>query len=174
MSLLNQVVPPFQVRAYHGGAFKDVTEEALTGKWSVLFFYPADFSAVCPTELYDLQEHYAEFAKMGVEIYSVSTDSHYAHQAWAESTSMIEALEFPMLSDHAGVLATALGALIPETGCAERATFVLDPDRRIKAMEFSDGPVARKAAELVRKVKAAQFVAATNSICPATWAAPKP
>jgi peroxiredoxin (alkyl hydroperoxide reductase subunit C) len=172
MSLLNTTVPDFSVKAYHAGAFKDVAAADLAGSWSVLFFYPADFSAVCPTELYDLQEHYAQFADLGVRIYSVSTDSHYSHQAWAESTPLIDQLEFPMLADHAQELSRALGVLIPETGVAERATFIIDHDRQIKAIEISDGPVARKADELVRKAKAAQFVAATGKIAPATWALP--
>ncbi|MDR1426881.1 MAG: redoxin domain-containing protein [Bifidobacteriaceae bacterium] len=173
MSLLNTIVPQFAVKAYHAGAFEDVNEKKLDGHWSVLFFYPADFSAVCPTELYDLQEHYAEFAKMGVEVYSVSTDSHYSHQGWAESTPMIDQIAYPMLADHAQALCVALGVLIAGAGVAERATFILDPERRIKAIEISDGPVARKADELVRKVKAAQFVAATGKIAPATWAVPQ-
>ncbi|MDR1151365.1 MAG: redoxin domain-containing protein [Bifidobacteriaceae bacterium] len=171
MSLLNTPVPAFALRAFHAGAFEDVTEDALAGHWSVLFFYPADFSTVCPTELYDLHEHYADFQRMGVEIFAVSTDSHYAHQAWAESTAMIGDLEFPMLADHTQDLTRALGVLIEGAGVAERATFVVDPASQIKAIEISDGPVARKAEELVRRVKAAQFVAATGKMCPATWTA---
>jgi peroxiredoxin (alkyl hydroperoxide reductase subunit C) len=169
MSLLNHPVPAFALKAYHTGAFEDFSDGSLAGHWSVLFFYPADFSAVCPTELFDLQEHYDQFTEMGVEIYAVSTDSHLSHRAWAESTPMIGQVAFPMLSDRAQELSRALGVLIEDGGVAERATFVVDQDRQIKAMEYSDGPVARKASELVRKVKAAQFVAATGKIAPATW-----
>jgi peroxiredoxin (alkyl hydroperoxide reductase subunit C) len=170
MSLLNTIVPPFACKSYRAGAFEDVTEKALDGRWSVLFFYPADFSFVCPTELWDLQQHYEELGRLGVEVYAVSTDSHLVHQAWAESTDMIGDIAYPMVADRTQELTRALGILIEAEGQAERATLVVDPDRRIKSVELSDGQVARKADELVRKVRAAQFVAATGKMSFADWA----
>jgi peroxiredoxin (alkyl hydroperoxide reductase subunit C) len=171
MSLLNTKIRPFTVQSYHAGKIETVTEADLAGRWAVLFFYPADFSTVCPTELYDLQDHYAEFSKAGAEVYSVSTDSELSHQAWAEALPMIGAIQYPMLADRTRRLATDFDCLIEATGVAERATFLIDPAGAVKAIEKSDGPVARKAEELVRKLRAAQFVAATpGAQYRATWA----
>jgi len=170
MSLLNTEVKPFKATAYHNGEFIDVTEESLEGQWSIFFFYPADFTFVCPTELGDLQDNYEEFKKLGVEIYSVSTDTHFTHKAWHDSSETIGKLTYPMLADPTHAISRNFEVLIEEDGVAERGTFVIDPDGKIQIVELNAGNIGRNAEELLRKVKAAQYVRANpNEVCPAKW-----
>ena len=170
MSLINTEVKPFKATAYHNGKFVDVTEESLKGKWSVLVFYPADFTFVCPTELEDLADNYAEFQKLGVEVYSVSTDTHFSHKAWHDTSAAIGKVNYPMLADPTHVLARNFDVLIEEEGIALRGTFVINPEGVIKLMEVNDNGIGRNADELLRKVRAAQYVAAhPNEVCPAKW-----
>ncbi len=170
MSLINTEVKPFTATAFHNGAFKDVTEADLKGKWSVFFFYPADFTFVCPTELGDLADHYAEFQKAGVEIYSVSTDTHFTHKAWHDTSETIAKIKFPMLGDPTGQISRNFDVLIEAAGLADRGTFVIDPQGKIQIVEVNAGGVGRDAAELLRKVKAAQYVAShPGEVCPAKW-----
>lgn len=169
-NLIGQQLPEFKVQAYHQGAFTEVTRASLDGKWSVLFFYPADFTFVCPTELGDLADHYEEFKKIGAEIYSVSTDSQFVHKAWADTSETIKKIQYPMLEDRAGVLSRALGVLIEEEGLALRGTFILNPEGKIVAYEVHDMGIGRNAEELLRKVQAAQFVHQHgDQVCPANW-----
>ncbi|MDR0672873.1 MAG: peroxiredoxin [Zoogloeaceae bacterium] len=169
-SLINTEVKPFSVTAFHNGKFVDVTEADLKGKWSVVFFYPADFTFVCPTELGDLADSYAEFQKLGVEIYSVSTDTHFTHKAWHDTSDTIRKLQFPMIGDPTQVVSRNFGVLIEEKGLAERGTFVIDPNGKIQVIEINAGNIGRNAQELLRKVKAAQYVAAhPGEVCPARW-----
>ena len=170
MSLINTEVKPFRATAYHEGAFVDVTDEDLRGKWSVVFFYPADFTFVCPTELGDLADKYDELQAAGVEVYSVSTDTHFTHKAWHDTSDTIAKLRFPMVGDPTGTISRNFEVLIEEDGLAARGTFVVDPEGRIQIIEINAGPIGRNAEELVRKVKAAQYVAAhPNEVCPANW-----
>lgn len=169
-NLINKKVEDFCVDAFHKGEFEKVEKGDLLGHWSVLFFYPADFTFVCPTELKDLQEHYAEFTKEDCEIYSVSEDSHFVHKAWADATDTIRKIEYPMLADPAGVLAGQFGVLVKELGQALRATFILNPRGEIKAYEIHDMGIGRNASELLRKVQAARFVEEHgDEVCPANW-----
>jgi len=170
MSLINTEVKPFKAAAYHNGKFVDVSEANLKGKWSVVFFYPADFTFVCPTELGDLADNYAEFKSMGVEIYAVSTDTHFTHKAWHDSSETIGKLQFPMVGDPTGAITRNFGVMIEEEGLADRGTFVIDPEGRIQIVEINASGIGRNAAELLRKVKAAQYVAAhPGEVCPAKW-----
>ncbi len=170
MSLINTEVQPFRATAYHEGAFVDVTDEDLRGKWSVVFFYPADFTFVCPTELGDLADKYDELQAAGVEVYSVSTDTHFTHKAWHDTSDTIAKLRFPMVGDPTGTISRNFEVLIEDVGLADRGTFVIDPEGRIQIIEINAGPIGRNAEELVRKVKAAQYVAAhPNEVCPANW-----
>lgn len=170
MSLINTKIKPFKATAYHNGKFIDVTDESLAGKWSVFVFYPADFTFVCPTELEDLAEHHAEFQKMGVEIYSVSTDTHFSHKAWHDTSDAIGKVTYPMLADPTHALARNFEVLIEEEGIALRGTFVINPEGEIKVMEVHDNGIGRVASELLRKVKAAQYIAAhPGEVCPAKW-----
>ncbi|MDL4863336.1 alkyl hydroperoxide reductase subunit C, partial [Halomonas elongata] len=156
--------------AYHNGEFIDVTDESLKGQWSIFFFYPADFTFVCPTELGDLADNYEEFKKLGVEIYSVSTDTHFTHKAWHDSSETIGKLQYPMLADPTHVVSRNFDVLIEEDGVADRGTFVVDPDGKIQIIELNAGNIGRNAEELLRKVKAAQYVRANpNEVCPAKW-----
>ena len=170
MSLINKEVQPFKANAYHNGEFTEVTDEQLKGQWSVFFFYPADFTFVCPTELGDLADNYDEFRKLGVEIYSVSTDTHFTHKAWHDSSDTIGKLQFPMIADPTLTISRNFEVLVEEDGLAERGTFVIDPDGRIQIVEINAGNIGRNAEELLRKVKAAQYVREhPNEVCPAKW-----
>jgi peroxiredoxin (alkyl hydroperoxide reductase subunit C) len=168
--IINSQLPEFKVQAYHNGEFKTVSSDDLKGKWSVFFFYPADFTFVCPTELADMAEHYAKFQELGVEVYSVSTDTHFVHKAWHDASETIRKINYPMLADPTGALSRAFGVLIEEEGLAYRGTFVVNPEGKIKVTEIHDNGIGRNAAELLRKVEAAQFVAShPNEVCPAKW-----
>ncbi|TVP59996.1 MAG: peroxiredoxin [Halomonadaceae bacterium] len=170
MSLINTQVKPFNATAYVNGEFTQVTDENLKGQWSVFFFYPADFTFVCPTELGDLADRYEEFRELGVEIYSVSTDTHFTHKAWHDSSETIGKLKYPMVADPTHAISRNFDVLIEADGIAERGTFVVDPDGVIQLMEINAGNVGRNAAELLRKVKASQYVRAhPNEVCPAKW-----
>ncbi|MBR9771092.1 MAG: peroxiredoxin, partial [Gammaproteobacteria bacterium] len=170
MSLINTEVKPFKATAYHNGEFVDVSSDDMKGQWSIVFFYPADFTFVCPTELGDLADNYEEFKKLGVEIYSVSTDTHFTHKAWHDSSETIGKLQFPMIADPTLTISRNFEVLIEEDGLAERGTFVIDPEGKIQIVEINAGNIGRNAEELLRKVKAAQYVAAhPNEVCPAKW-----
>lgn len=161
---------PFSAHAYHNGEFVKVTEDDAKGKWAVFFFYPADFTFVCPTELGDLADNYAEFKKLGVEIYSVSTDTHFTHKAWHDSSETIGKLQFPMIADPTGQISRNFNVLIEEEGIADRGTFVIDPQGKIQVVEITAGGIGRDAEELLRKIKAAQYIAAhPGEVCPAKW-----
>jgi len=147
-----------------------VSSADLKGKWSVVFFYPADFTFVCPTELGDVADHYAEFKKLGVEIYSVSTDTHFTHKAWHDASETIRKIQFPMLGDPTGTICRNFGVMIEEEGLALRGTFVINPEGVIKLCEIHDNGIGRDARELLRKVQAAQYVAShPGEVCPAKW-----
>ncbi|WP_395824349.1 alkyl hydroperoxide reductase subunit C [Collimonas sp.] len=170
MSLINTQIKPFKATAYHNGKFIDVSDESLKGKWSVVVFYPADFTFVCPTELEDLADNYAEFQKLGVEVYGVSTDTHFAHKAWHDTSDAIKKVQYPLIGDPTTVLSRNFEVLIEEEGLALRGTFVINPEGRIKVLEVHDNGIGRDASELLRKVKAAQYVAShPGEVCPAKW-----
>jgi peroxiredoxin len=170
MSLINSEVKPFKATAYHNGKFVPVTNEDLKGKWSVFVFYPADFTFVCPTELGDLADNYAEFKKLGVEIYGVSTDTHFTHKAWHDTSDTIAKVQYPMLADPTLAISRNFEVLIEEDGMAYRGTFVINPEGKIKIIEVHDNGIGRDAKELLRKVQAAQYVAShPNEVCPAKW-----
>ncbi|MCD8201619.1 MAG: peroxiredoxin [Clostridia bacterium] len=170
MSLIGKEIGDFSVQAYAGKEFKTVTKKDVLGKWAVFFFYPADFTFVCPTELEDLQNKYEDFKKAGCEIYSVSTDSHYVHKAWADHSERIAKLSYPMLADPTHVLCKDFDVYIEGDGMAERGTFVVNPEGKIVAYEVNAGNVGRNADELFRKLQALQFVAKHgDEVCPAKW-----
>jgi peroxiredoxin len=170
MSLINSQVKPFKATAYHAGKFIDLTEENFKGSWSVVMFYPADFTFVCPTELEDLADFQPQFASMGVNVYGVSTDSHFAHKAWHDTSDAIKKVNYPLIGDPTGILARNFEVMIEEEGMALRGTFVINPEGQIKLMEVHDNGIGRDASELMRKVKAAQYVAAhPGEVCPAKW-----
>ena len=170
MSLINKEVNDFKVQAYVGKDFKEVTKKDILGKWSVFFFYPADFTFVCPTELEDLANKYEEFKKIGCEIYSVSCDTHFVHKAWHDASDTIKKIQYPMLADPTGALARDFDVMIEADGLAERGSFIVNPEGRIVAYEVIAGNVGRNADALLRRVQASQFVAEHgDQVCPAKW-----
>ena len=170
MSMINKEVKDFKVQSFQNGEFKTVTKKDILGKWSVFFFYPADFTFVCPTELEDLANKYAEFKKAGCEIYAVSCDTHFVHKAWYDASERIKKIEYPMLADPTHALSLDFEVYIEEDGMSERGTFVVNPEGKIVAYEVNAGNVGRNADELLRKVLALQFVAAHgDEVCPAKW-----
>jgi peroxiredoxin (alkyl hydroperoxide reductase subunit C) len=170
MSLINSRIKPFKATAFHNGDFVTITDADLKGKWSVFVFYPADFTFVCPTELEDLADQYVEFSKLGVEIYAVSTDTHFAHKAWHDTSASIKKIQYPLVGDPTATLARNFEVLIEEEGLALRGTFVINPEGLIKVLEVHDNGIGRDASELLRKVQAAQYVAShPGEVCPARW-----
>ncbi len=170
MSLINTEIKPFSATAFHAGKFVPVNQDSLKGKWSVVMFYPADFTFVCPTELEDMADNYAEFQKMGVEVYAVSTDTHFAHKAWHDTSAAIKKVNYVMIGDPTGTLTRNFDVMIEEAGLALRGTFVINPEGQIKLCEIHDNGIGRDATELLRKVKAAQYVAShPGEVCPAKW-----
>ena len=170
MSLINTEIKPFKASAFHNGKFVDLTEADVKGKWAVFFFYPADFTFVCPTELGDMADVYPEFQKLGVEVYSVSTDTHFVHKAWADASETIKKIKYPMIGDPTGTVTRNFDVMIEEAGLALRGTFVVNPEGVVKVAEIHDLGIGRDASELLRKVKAAQYVAShPGEVCPAKW-----
>lgn len=170
MSLIHREVPDFTLWAYADNNFKQVSKQDILGKWTVFFFYPADFTFVCPTELEDLANKYDEFKKAGCEIYAVSCDTHFVHKAWHDASERIKKIQYPMLADPTHALSKDFDVYIEEAGISERGTFVVNPEGRIVAYEVSAGNVGRNADELFRKVQALQFVAQHgDQVCPAKW-----
>jgi peroxiredoxin len=167
---INTQIKPFKAQAFHGGKFVEVTDASVKGKWSVFFFYPADFTFVCPTELGDMADLYAQYQKLGVEVYSVSTDTHFTHKAWHDASETIKKIKYPMIGDPTGAITRNFDVMIEEEGLALRGTFVVNPEGVIKVCEIHDLGIGRDAAELLRKVKAAQYVAShPGEVCPAKW-----
>ena len=176
MSLINTQVQPFKTTAFvqragaTKGEFIDVTEADLKGKWSVVIFMPAAFTFNCPTEIEDAANNYAEFQKAGAEVYIVTTDTHFSHKVWHETSAAVGKAQFALVGDPTHQLTRAFDVHIDEEGLALRGTFVINPEGVIKTMEVHDNAIARDVTETVRKLKAAQYVAAhPNEVCPAKW-----
>ncbi|NCB36615.1 MAG: peroxiredoxin [Clostridia bacterium] len=170
MSLINQEISDFKVHAYSNSGFREISKADVLGRWGVFFFYPADFTFVCPTELEDLSDKYEQFKEIGCEIYSVSCDTHFVHKAWHDASERIRKIRYPMLADPTHALARDFDVYIEAEGLAERGTFVINPEGRIVAYEVIEGSVGRNADELLRRVQACQFVAAHHGeVCPARW-----
>jgi len=169
-TLINTQIKPFSATAYSNGEFVPVTSEDLKGQWSIVFFYPADFTFVCPTELGDLADFYPQLKEMGVEVYSVSTDTHFTHKAWHDASDTIKKINYPMIGDPTGAISRNFEVMIEEEGLALRGTFVINPEGEIKVCEVHDLGIGRSAKELVRKVQAAQYIAEHDGeVCPAAW-----
>ncbi len=170
MSLIGTEVLPFKASAYHNGKFIEVSEENFKGKWSVVCFYPADFTFVCPTELGDLQDQYETLKALGVEVYSVSTDTHFTHKAWHDSSETIGKITYIMIGDPSHTISRNFDVLIEADGLADRGTFIIDPDGVIQTVEINAGGIGRDASTLVNKIKAAQYVRSNpGEVCPAKW-----
>ncbi|WP_372759909.1 alkyl hydroperoxide reductase subunit C [Litorivivens sp.] len=172
MAKINQTIPDFKAEAFHNGEFKTITADDVKGKWAIFLFYPADFTFVCPTELEDMAKHYDELQSLGVEVFSVSTDTHFVHKAWHDTSDAIGKIRYPMLGDPTGKIARGFDVMIEEEGVALRGTFLADPDGVIKVAEIHDLGIGRSAKDMLRKVKAAQYVRDNDGeVCPAAWEA---
>lgn len=169
MSLIGKKVGEFKANAYLNGEFTTVTDKDLLGKWSVFVFYPADFTFVCPTELEDLANHYDKFKAEGCEVYSISTDTHFVHKAWHDTSERIKKIQYPMIADPTGRITRDFEVMIEDEGLALRGSFVINPEGKIVAYEVHDNGIGREAKELLRKVQAAKFVAEHGEVCPANW-----
>jgi peroxiredoxin (alkyl hydroperoxide reductase subunit C) len=170
MSIINTTVQPFKVQAFQNGKFIEVTEKDLHGKWSVLVFMPAAFTFNCPTEVEDAATNYAAFQKLETEIYIVTTDSHFAHKVWHETSPAVGKAQFPLIGDPTHQLTRMFGVHIEEDGMALRGTFLINPEGVIKTAEVHDNSIARDMTETLRKLKAAQYVAKNpGQVCPAKW-----
>jgi peroxiredoxin (alkyl hydroperoxide reductase subunit C) len=170
MSLINTKVQPFKTQAFHNGKFVEVTEASFQGKWSVLIFMPAAFTFNCPTEVEDAADNYAEFQKAGAEVYIVTTDTHFSHKVWHETSPAVGKARFPLVGDPTHQLTRGFGVHIEEEGLALRGTFIINPEGEIKTMEVHDNAIARDVKETLRKLKAAQYVAKNpGQVCPAKW-----
>ncbi len=170
MSLIGKEISDFKVQAFVNNGFKEVKREDTLGKWSIFFFYPADFTFVCPTELEDLANKYEEFKKANTEIFSVSCDTHFVHKAWHDTSKTIKKIQYPMLADPTGALARDFDVMIESVGLSERGTFIVNPEGKIVAYEVVSGNIGRNADELLRRLQACQFVAEHgDQVCPANW-----
>jgi peroxiredoxin len=170
MSIINKSVPEFRTQAYHNGKFVEVSNESIRGKWSVMIFMPAAFTFNCPTEIEDAADNYAQFQKMGAEVYIVTTDTHFSHKVWHETSPAVGKARFPLVGDPTHTLSRGFGVHIEEEGLALRGTFVINPDGIVKTAEVHSNEIARDVSETVRKLKAAQYTAAhPNEVCPAKW-----
>ncbi len=170
MSLINTTVKPFKAQAFHNGKFIEVTDASLKGKWSVIIFMPAAFTFNCPTEVEDAADHYAECQKAGAEVYIVTTDTHFSHKVWHETSPAVGKAQFPLVGDPTHQLTRAFDVHIDEEGLALRGTFIMNPDGVVKTMEVHDNAIARDVKETLRKLRAAQYVAKNpGQVCPAKW-----
>ena len=170
MSMINKTIPEFKAEAFHDGEFKTITSDDAKGKWSIFFFYPADFTFVCPTELEDMANYYEELQGLGVEVYAVSTDTHFVHKAWHDASEAIGKVKYPMIGDPTGKITRGFEVMIEEEALALRGTFLANPAGVIKVSEVHDLGIGRSVKDLVRKVKAAQYVEGHDGeVCPAAW-----
>jgi peroxiredoxin (alkyl hydroperoxide reductase subunit C) len=175
MVTINEPAPEFVADAYMNGEIKKIRLTDYRGKWVVLFFYPADFTFVCPTELGDLADKYPQLQAEQAEIISVSTDTAFVHKAWHDNSETIRKIRFPMLADPTGEVCRAYGTYIDDEGLSLRGTFVIDPEGILKAYELHDNSIGRSSEELLRKIQAAKFVKENKgNVCPMNWKPGKP
>lgn len=167
---IGEEIPDIEAEAYHEEQIKKIKLHDYKGKWLVLAFYPADFTFVCPTELEELAEYYDEFKKLDAEILSISTDTAYVHKAWHDASKAIGKIKFPMVADPAAKLCRAFDTYIEEEGVSTRATFIIDPDGKVVAMDLHDNSIGRSAKEILRKLQAAKYTREhPGEVCPASW-----
>lgn len=170
MASIGATVPELSFEAYHDGAIKTLSLSQYRGTWLVLFFYPADFTFICPTELQELAGLYPQFTRAQCEIISVSTDTAFVHKAWHDYSPAVRSVTFPMAADPTGTLCRTFGTYIEREGLSLRGTFLIDPDGVLKTIEIHDNSVGRSGKELLRKLLAAQYVAThKGEVCPAAW-----
>lgn len=170
MLKIGSEIPGLNVQAYHEKEIKEMNLADLKGKWSVLVFYPADFTFVCPTELEELADNYDKFQEIGANVISVSTDTVYVHKAWHDTSKAISKIKYPMIADPTGKVCREFGTMIEEEGLSLRGTFIINPEGKLVSFEMNDNSIGRSAKELLRKLQAAKYVyEADGEVCPASW-----
>lgn len=170
MIKINDKAPDFKEDAFINGKIKKISLSQYKGKWIILFFYPADFTFICPTELGELADNYDKIKKLNAEIISSSIDTAFVHKAWHDNSATIKKIKFPMLADPARRVCSSYGTLIDDEGISVRATFIINPEGIIKAFEFHDNNIGRSSEELIRKIEAAKFVEEhKGEVCPVNW-----
>lgn len=167
---ISQTVPNLTAEAYQADQTIKISLDQYRGKWTVLLFYPADFTFVCPTELREAAKYYPEFSSRNAELLSISTDTVFVHKAWHDESAAIKDVTFPMVADPKKIWCETFGTLNAEDGLSFRATFIIDPDGVLKVMELHDNSIGRSIKEILRKLKAAQFTREHgDQVCPASW-----
>lgn len=170
MAEIGKEIPDHEVEIFHENDIKKVKLSDYKGKWMILFFYPADFTFVCPTELEEMADNYEEFKKLDAEVLSVSTDTVFTHKAWQDASEAIKKIKFPMVADPTGNVSRSFGTYIEDEGLSLRGTFIVDPDGVLQSIEINENSIGRSAKELLRKLQAAKFVREHGGqVCPASW-----
>ena len=170
MVKIDEQAPEFESEALVENEIKKISLKDYKGKWVILFFYPADFTFICPTELGELADKYSEFKSLGAEILSVSTDTAFVHKAWHDSSKLIQKITYPMVADPTHKICKAYDTYIENEGVSLRSTFLISPEGIIKAFEFHNNDIGRSSEELLRKLQAAKFVSEnTGNVCPMNW-----
>ena len=170
-SLVLRKAPEFKMDAYNAktGHFQEVSSEDYKDKWSVVCFYPADFTFVCPTEIAAMNAHYDEFQELGVEILAISTDTKFSHKRFVETEPLLKGLKLTIGSDSTGAVSRAFGVMIEEEGIALRGRFLINPEGTVVAQEVQAPSVGRNVNEFLRQVRAWQHATTTGEVCPAGW-----
>ena len=167
---INDLAHEFTEDSYVNKDIKKISLNDYKGKWVILFFYPADFTFVCPTELGELADKYEEIKKLGGEVISVSVDTAFVHKTWHDHSPTIKKIKFPMLADPTRRVCCAYNTLIENEGVSLRATFLIDPEGVIKTIEMHDNSIGRNVNEIIRKIEAAKYVAEHGGeVCPMNW-----
>lgn len=171
---IGQMVPNFELETYDPvkGDFGKVSVEDIKARreWLILFFYPADFTFVCPTELDDLADKYKELKNLGCEVVAVSTDTKFSHMAWHQSEKLLAGVKYSMGADPTGRVSRLFGVYDETTGLALRGTFIINPEGKLIANEVNFYNVGRNADELLRKMQANIYLSAhPDEVCPAAW-----
>lgn len=170
MIKINNLAPEFSSEAFVDEDIKKISLSDFKGKWVILFFYPADFTFICPTELGELADKYEKFKELNAEIISISTDTAFVHKAWHDSSPLIKKIKYPMLADPTHKISKEYETLIENQGLSLRATFLIDPHGILKAFEFHNNDIGRSSEELIRKLEAAKFVSENKgNVCPMNW-----
>ena len=170
-SLVLRKAPEFTMNSYNSatGHYETVSSEDYKGKWTVVCFYPADFTFVCPTEIAAMNAKYDEFKELGVEILAVSTDTKFSHKRFVETEPLLEGLKLTIGADPTGTVSRAFGVMIEEEGIALRGRFLINPEGTVVAQEVQAPMVGRNVNEFLRQVRAWQHAESTGEVCPAGW-----
>jgi NADH-dependent peroxiredoxin subunit C len=170
MISIGSKIPDAEISAFQGKSIKKVKLSDYKGKWMVMLFYPADFTFVCPTELEEAAQHYAEFQKDGAEVVSISTDTAFVHKAWHDNSPAIKKVTYPMLADAGGKVCRLFGTYNEDEGLSVRATYIIDPEGVVQSVEMHSNDIGRNIKETLRKLRAAKFVREHKGlVCPASW-----